>query len=104
VVRAPAWFMWPPVPLGGCLATRLPDLEGDARRRTISSLVFDPAALGPRPNYVSELPCKKYRNQRETLPNLLPPQAGRILRGGTQVAESEAFCGPTWGIDGKAVR
>src|SRR6266478_3547028 len=32
------------LPLGGCLATRLPDLEEDARRRTISSLVFDPAS------------------------------------------------------------
>jgi hypothetical protein len=25
-------FMWPPVPLSGCVATRLPDLEEDARR------------------------------------------------------------------------
>src|SRR5882762_7281500 len=26
-------FMWPPVPLSGCVATRLPDLEEDAAHR-----------------------------------------------------------------------
>ena len=86
--------MSPPVPLGGCLATRLPDLEGDARRRTISSLVFDPASLGPRPNCVSELPCKKYRNQRETLPKLLPPQAGRICGVGRRCRKRGVFADP----------
>src|SRR5882672_9597688 len=83
------------VHVASCAAGRLPSntparLEGDARRRTISSLVFDPASLGPRPNCVSELPCKKYRNQRETLPKLLPPQAGGFA-GWDAGAESEAF-------------
>src|SRR6267378_1655816 len=93
--------MWPPVPLGGCLATGLPDLEGDARRRTISSLVFDPASLGPRPNCVSELPCKKYRNQRETLPNLLPPQAGRICGVGRRLPKARRFADPLGASTGR---
>src|SRR6266850_4348256 len=87
------------VHVASCAAGRLPSNTparsgGDARRRTISSLVFDPASLGPRPNCVSELPCKKYRNQRETLPKLLPPQAGRICGVGRRCRKRGVFADP----------
>src|SRR6266850_7395201 len=82
--------MWPPVPLGGCLATRLPDLEGTrgVERSHHWSLTPHPWALAR--TACQSFPVKSIGISAIPYRNCYRPRPGGFA-GWDAGAESEAF-------------